>query len=43
MARKPQPTVDEQLRGLDELPGERATKIEALKGALERATTASRR
>jgi HEAT repeat protein len=35
VARKPQPNVDAELAALDELPGERAAKIEALKRALE--------
>ena len=34
MARRPQPNVDEELAALDELPGERAAKIEALQRAL---------
>jgi hypothetical protein len=35
MARRPQPNVDVELAALDELPGERAAKVEALKRALE--------
>ena len=35
MARRPQPNVDEELAALDELPGERAAKVEALQRALE--------
>ena len=34
MARKPQPNVEAELAALDELPGERAAKIEALRRAL---------
>lgn len=34
MPKQPQPTVDEQLAALDDLPGDRAAQIEALKGAL---------
>lgn len=36
MARKPQPNVDAELAALDELPGDRDAKIDALKRALER-------
>jgi hypothetical protein len=34
VARRPQPNVDEELAALDELPGERAAKIETLQRAL---------
>jgi len=34
VARKPQPNVDDELAALDELPGERAAKVEALKRVL---------